>query len=56
MIFSWDFSQLTESLLSLDPCKQSVEEPYLGITLDCEKKEHRGGLTLNSLALFFSEP
>ena len=27
-----------ESLLSMDPCKQSVEEPYLGITLDCEKK------------------
>ena len=42
--------------LSMDPCKQAVEEPYLGITLDSEKKEHCGGLTLNSLALFFSEP
>ena len=40
----------------MDPCKQAVEEPYLGITLDSEKKEHCGGLTLNSLALFFSEP
>ena len=45
-----------ESLLAWIPCKQAVEEPYLGITLDSEKKEHCGGLTLNSLALFFSEP
>lgn len=42
-----------ESLLSMDPCKQAVEEPYLGITLDCEKKEHCGSLTLNSLVFYF---